>query len=155
MEKIATLLVIIFSLLSCVTLAEPIAPPPTDLNAYVQIPLEKAITYHNGFTKKWGGKYIKVECRYYSVMKTKPYDLPSVFKNKEWIGPIVLIDDRGNYSEQALIPEAKADTIVQLKPGDPVTIYARIEVHLISVEIASTIVYLQKPYLIINEITKS
>jgi hypothetical protein len=155
MKKIAPLFMIIFSLFSCVTLPHPIAPPPIDLNAYIQIPLEEAITYHNGFSRKWDGKYIKVECRYYSVMKTKPYDLPREFRSKAWIGPLVLIDDRGNYSERALIPEAKADTLLQLKPGDPVTIYARIEVDLIALNIASTIVYSLTPYLIINEITKS
>jgi len=78
-----------------------------------------------------------------------------VFRNKEWVGPIVLIDDSGNYTSRALIPKAKADTLLQLKSGDHVTVYARIEVHLIAESIASTIVYFQNPYLIINEIKRS
>ncbi len=155
MKKIAPLFVIIFSLSAWVTPAIPIPTAPADLSDYMQIPLQKAVTYHNGFTREFDGKYIKSECRYYSVIKFKPYNLPLVFKNEEWVGPVVLIDDSGHYSSQALIPRAKADMLLQLKPGDRVTIYARIEVHLIAVSLASTIVYFQSPYLIINEITKS
>ncbi len=155
MKKISPLFVIIFLLSACVAPITPRPAAPTDLNAYIQVPLEKAITFNDKLSKELDGKYIKVECRYYSVMKDKPYDLPLEFKNGKWIGPIVLIDDSGNYSSQALIPKAKADTLHQLKSGDRVTIYAQMEVHLIAVSTASTIHYLQNPYLIINEITKS
>ena len=170
MKKIMPLFVTVFLLSACVTPITPITPAPTDLNAYMRVPFVTAITYDDAFDKKYDGKYIQCECRFYGVMNAKHYNLPYEYKNeewlglntlpyqyknREWIGPIILTDDSGNYTSPAVMPKAKADTLFQLKSGDHVTIYARIEVHLVAVSTASTIHYVLTPYLIINDIRRS
>lgn len=155
MKKISPFVAIAFLVSACVALAMPIPSAPTDLNAYKPIAFEEAITFTEAFPGELDGKYVKVECRYDGVMKRTPYSLPYEYMNREWIGPIVLRDYSGRHTtSQAVLPEAKADTLLKLKPGDHVTVYAREELHLVPVETASTIHYDRTPYLIINEIAK-
>ncbi len=170
MKMIMPLFVTVFLLSACVMSITPILAAPTDLNAYVHVPFVSAITYDKAFDKKYDGKYIQCECRFNGLVNDKrnnvPYDykneawlglntLPYQYKNREWIGPIILEDDSGNYTSSAVMPEAKADTLSQLKSGDHVTVYARLEVNLVAVSTASTIHYVLTPYLIINEFRKS
>ncbi|MGO8943308.1 MAG: hypothetical protein ACLQJ7_06505 [Syntrophobacteraceae bacterium] len=170
MKTIMPFFVTVFLLSAFVTPISANMRAPTDLNAYIRVPFLKAITYDDIFDKAYDGKYIQFKCRFYGVMDGKlhelpyaymygewhsPYSLPYEYKNSAWAGPIVLMDDSGNYTSQAVMPKAKADTLFKLKSADHVTVYARLEVHLVAVSTASTIHYVLAPYLIINEITRS
>jgi hypothetical protein len=155
MKKTVPFLVIVLLLSAGVSQATPITPASTDLNTYMSVPFYTAITYTDDYPRELEGKYIKTECRFDRVKKHKPFDFSPAYKTSEWVGPIVLKDNSGNHISRAVIPLAKADVLRELKSGDRVTIYARLETHLVGVWTASTIHYDSTPYLIIYNITKS